>query len=69
MPRIPVTDSKELLYQDIIDLLREIRLTLSPSDLKATLNRHVSIRNFLISQQKVEICDLEKRIDELTKID
>ena len=53
MPRIPVTDSKELLYQDIIDLLREIRLTLSPSDLKATLNRHVSIRNFLLRNQKV----------------
>ena len=67
--KIELNDDKDLLYYDIIQLLREIRITLSPADLKATLNRHKAIMAFLLDYQKCSLKELEDRIDAVTKMD
>lgn len=53
---------RETLYNSLVALLRDIKLTLGPSGLDATLRRHKDIREFLKSYQTDEIQALESQL-------
>lgn len=57
-------NSKRLqLYSDIIDLMRDIKLTESPAGLASTLRRHKPIALFLRDTQSILLCDYEDDIN------
>ena len=55
--------NNDSLYHDLIDLLFDIKLVGGPDFLKATLNRHDSIRNFLINNLKNKLENLEIEVN------
>lgn len=52
-----------MYYRDIINLLSEIKLTLGGQGLLYTLNRHKSIKKYIVDYQRDSIAYYEKLID------
>ena len=59
---INVCDLNLDLYKDILQLLRDVKLTQGPSAVTATLQRHKSIKRFLFDYQKENIKNLEDKM-------
>lgn len=57
---IKIDDSK--IYEQLMDLLTDVKLVHSPEGLRATLNRHPKVKRFLTEYQKREIIDLESNL-------
>ena len=60
MPEQDLADTA--LYNSIIDLLRQVKLTYGGEGLNATLKRHKKLMLFLQTYQKKLIIDLESNI-------
>ena len=57
------SNKDEALFNYLIDLLWDIKLVGGPDFLKATLNRHDSIRKFLINYLKDKLEYLEVEVN------
>lgn len=62
MANICVSDFNVELYSDIVKLLRELKLTLGPQGLSATLSRHKVLKRFMIEYQTEYLKNLEDKI-------
>ena len=58
--KIQINDDE--IYNNLIDLLRDVKLVHSPEGLRATLTRHPKIKRFLTDYQKREIIDIESNL-------
>ena len=56
------TIDDKTLYEQLMDLLTDVKLVHSPEGLRATLIRHPRIKQFLTDYQKREIIDLESNL-------
>lgn len=60
--------SSDALYEYIIRLLSDLKLTLGPEGLSATLRRHKKIFNWLIEYQSSELKIIEDNLDDFVKL-
>lgn len=57
-----INDSTEQVYNDLISLLVDVKLTQGPMGVNSTLRRHPSIKQFILQYQTEIISRLEKDV-------
>lgn len=55
----------DILYEDSIQLLKEVKLTESPRGVENTLRNHPKVKQFIKNYQKKLLKDLEFNLDML----
>lgn len=59
---IEINDRTENLYNDILELLRDLKVTQGPMAVNSTLSRHKDIKEFLIEYQKSKLTDIQDKM-------
>lgn len=59
---VNVNDLNLDLYGDLIRFFRELKITLGPSGVNATLRHHPKIKQFLIDYQKSYLKSIEEKM-------
>lgn len=71
MSRIRVTDgqvvTKDMLYYRLVEFLSEVKLVQGNIALNSTINRHRSVKEFLLHYQVDTLLDLEESVKLLTE--
>ncbi len=71
MTKINVTDghvvTKDMLYYRLIELLHEVKLVQGNMALNSTLNRHRSVKEFLLQYQVDTLQDIEESVKLLSE--
>lgn len=63
--RINTSLTKDEIYLDIIEFLKEIKIVRGGQEVYYTLRNHPKIRSFLEIYQKEKVVDIEKDIDNI----